>query len=325
MENFEKIDIEMSSTSLGNTNPEGGKLGAILGLAEAGILRERYTETVVRNVEEAQEITQEIFPNANFGVSVLASSVNPEQMKGFISSVDYPYLVKFNKDFLEEKLHRVKEEGYSGLGLGVALAQEYAYAILQAHSEKSQMGSTVNAASLLAGDLVNIRTCIETISIEDEMRKIKRVNDQLKSNGKNVIWAIEPNRKIGDGSLQNFMEIYENIAKENSTLKFGIDLDFGGLPKEDYRNVLNIMNRLDNGGNLPIYISLSGKDYDEGAVRTHMPLGADEDYNKALGEWIKTRQFRGQEVPALVVETSPTINVLKDYAEFLESFKKGFN
>lgn len=333
MENFGElrdieIEIEMSSTSLGNTNPEGGKLGAILGLAEAGISKEIYTETVVRNAEEAQRITQEIFPNAKFGVSALASAVNPEQMRDLISSVDYPYLVKFNNEFLKQKLDRVKQEGYSGLGLGVALAQEYAYGLLQSHSADSQVDSTKKASEEARGDLVKLRTCIETVSIKSELQKIKTLDSELKGDGGNIIWAIEPNKKIGNGTFANFMEKFDSIRHDpqNANLNFAIDLDMGGLPNES-RDVLYLMDLLEryNKKDLPLYLSLSGKEYTEGSMRTHLPLGEDRDFNRKIGEWYKQRRFRAQEIPTLVVETSPTINVLKDYEEFLKSFKSGFN
>jgi hypothetical protein len=70
---------------------------------------------------------------------------------------------------------------------------------------------------------------------------------------------------------------------------------------------------------------LSGKEYTEDTVRTHLPLGNNFDVNKQIGEWLKVRQFRGERIPAIVVESSPTENVLADYDNFLKSFKGGFN
>jgi len=122
------------------------------------------------------------------------------------------------------------------------------------------------------------------------------------------------------------MNIYENIKNDpkNSNLKFGIDLDMGGLPKEEYGNVLNIMDSMDRD-NFPIYLSLSGKDNTEGTVRTHLPLGDDVEFNRKLGEYLVFRGIRGQKIPGLIVETNPTGNVLRDYEKFLKGLKQGFN
>ena len=320
-----ELNIEISSTSLGNTSQEGGKFGAVEGFVQAICSEDLYTKTIAERATEAQDITKEIFPNANFGISVLASVVNPEKMKGYISSIDYPYLVKLNTDFLKEKVKKGKEEGYTGLGLGIAVAQEYAYGLLQSHSDEEQIDSTLRVANVME-DMVKIRTCIETVSIEDEIRKIREINRILKDGGKSITWVIEPNKKIGDGTFTDFMNIYENIKNDpkNSNLKFGIDLDMGGLPKEEYGNVLNIMDSMDRD-NFPIYLSLSGKDYTEGTVRTHLPLGDDVEFNRKLGEYLVFRGIRGQKIPGLIVETNPTGNVLRDYEKFLKGLKQGFN
>lgn len=327
--NNRELDIEISSTSLGNTNPESGKFGAMAGLAQDIISKNEYSKTVLKNALEAKVITEKIIPSAKFGVSVLASAVDPEYIKSLMSSIDYPYLVKFNTDFLKEKINKVKEEGYLGLGLGFAVAEEYAYGILQSHSDSSQVDRTVNAAMVMDTNTVKIRTCIETVSIEDEIKKIREVNKKLRNNGKRVMWVIEPNKKIGDGTLVDFMNIYENIKNDpkNISLKFGIDLDIGGLEKEDHSEVLSLMEYMEryHACNLPVYLSLSGKVYCNASVRTHLPLGDDSEFNKALGGWFKVRQLRGKKVPGLIVETSPTENVLLDYSKFLEGFKQGFN
>ncbi|HQA99049.1 MAG TPA: hypothetical protein PLG10_02335 [Candidatus Dojkabacteria bacterium] len=320
-----ELNVEISSTTLGNTSQEGGKFGAVEGFVQAICSEDLYTKTIAERATEAQDITKEIFPNANFGISVLASVVNPEKMKGYISSIDYPYLVKLNTDFLKEKVKKGKEEGYTGLGLGIAVAQEYAYGLLQSHSDEEQIDSTLRVANVME-DMVKIRTCIETVSIEDEIRKIREINRILKDGGKSITWVIEPNKKIGDGTFTDFMNIYENIKNDpkNSNLKFGIDLDMGGLPKEEYGNVLNIMDSM-HGDYFPIYLSLSGKDYTEGTVRTHLPLGDDVEFNRKLGEYLVFRGIRGQKIPGLIVETNPTGNVLRDYEKFLKGLKQGFN
>ena len=320
-----ELNVEISSTTLGNTSQEGGKFGAVEGFVQAICSEDLYTKTIAERATEAQDITKEIFPNANFGISVLASVVNPEKMKGYISSIDYPYLVKLNTDFLKEKVKKGKEEGYTGLGLGIAVAQEYAYGLLQSHSEEEQIDSTLRVANVM-DNIVKIRTCIETVSIEDEIRKIREINRILKDGGKSITWVIEPNKKIGDGTFTDFMNIYENIKNDpkNSNLKFGIDLDMGGLPKEEYGNVLNIMDSM-HGDYFPIYLSLSGKDYTEGTVRTHLPLGDDVEFNRKLGEYLVFRGIRGQKIPGLIVETNPTGNVLRDYEKFLKGLKQGFN
>ena len=320
-----ELNVEISSTTLGNTSQEGGKFGAVEGFVQAICSEDLYTKTIAERATEAQDITKEIFPNANFGISVLASVVNPEKMKGYISSIDYPYLVKLNTDFLKEKVKKGKEEGYTGLGLGIAVAQEYAYGLLQSHSDEEQIDSTLRVANVME-DMVKIRTCIETVSIEDEIRKIREINRILKDGGKSITWVIEPNKKIGDGTFTDFMNIYENIKNDpkNSNLKFGIDLDMGGLPKEEYGNVLNIMDSM-HDDYFPIYLSLSGKDYTEGTVRTHLPLGDDVEFNRKLGEYLVFRGIRGQKIPGLIVETNPTGNVLRDYEKFLKGLKQGFN
>ena len=320
-----ELNIEISSTSLGNTRESGGKLGAVDGLGQALFSTDRYTDTILSNTLEAKEITEELIPEANFGISVLSSVVNPEKIKEYISSIDYPYLVKLNTDFLKEKVKKGKEEGYTGLGLGIAVAQEYAYGLLQSHSDEEQIDSTLRVANVME-DMVKIRTCIETVSIEDEIRKIREINRILKDGGKSITWVIEPNKKIGDGTFTDFMNIYENIKNDpkNSNLKFGIDLDMGGLPKEEYGNVLNIMDSM-HGDYFPIYLSLSGKDYTEGTVRTHLPLGDDVEFNRKLGEYLVFRGIRGQKIPGLIVETNPTGNVLRDYEKFLKGLKQGFN
>lgn len=324
-----EVSFEISSTTLGNPNEQGGMIGATKGLLTEAISKEQYTNIVVDNAEKAKNITEAIIPEATFGVSVLASAVQPEQMKDLISSVDYPYLVRFNTDFFKEKLTKSKKEGYTGLGLGIAIAQEYAYALLQTHNEREQKETTIKAVLNATKDTVKIRTCIKTASIEEEIRKIREVNSQLQDYGKNIIWAIEPNREVGDGTLVDFMTRYENIKNDpqNRSMQFGIDLDMGGLPKEESSNILPILDILERNGekSLPLCISLSGQDYTNGSVRTHLPLGADSDLNKKLGEWFKIRQYQGKNVPALIIETSPTGNVLADYEKFLSSFKKGLS
>jgi hypothetical protein len=123
--------------------------------------------------------------------------------------------------------------------------------------------------------------------------------------------------------LQSFLDMYDQISSESTELNFGIDLDMGGIPNED-PNLLRVLDRLDKDSILPVFLSLSGKDYREGDVVTHLPLGKDIELNRQLGEWFKLRQMRGQKLPGIVVETSPTQeNVLKDYAEFLKSFRQG--
>jgi len=323
-----ELDLQISTTTLGNTNESGGKLGAVEGLGQAIFSKDRYTDTVLSNTLKVKDITKELIPEANFGVSVLASVVNPYILKKNNiepSSIDYPYLVKYNMAFLKEKVHKGKEEGHTGLGLAMAVAQEYAYGFLQSHSDEEQIDSTLRVASVME-DMVKIRTCIETVSIEDEIRKIREINRILKDGGKSITWVIEPNKKIGDGTFTNFMNIYTNIKNDyqNKDLRFGIDLDMGGLPKEEYDHVFNIMDSM-HGDYFPIYLSLSGKDYTDGTVRTHLPLGDDVEFNRKLGEYLVLRGIRGQKIPGLIVETNPTGNVEEDYKNFLRGLKRGFN
>lgn len=85
----------------------GGTFNAAVALGEGVISKNAYTETVVRNAEEFRRETESVFPSAVFGVSVLASSINPEKMKGLIGSVDYPYVINWGLDFLKEKIEKI--------------------------------------------------------------------------------------------------------------------------------------------------------------------------------------------------------------------------
>ena len=102
------------------------------------------------------------------------------------------------------------------------------------------------------------------------------------------------------------MTRYENIKNDpkNASLRFGVDLDMGGLPKEEYKNMFGILDALERQkkNNLPLILSLSGKEYTNGTVRTHLPLGNDFDTNKQLGDWFKTRQLKGEKIPAIIID-----------------------
>lgn len=252
-------------------------------------------------------------------MSILASSVNPEKIKGLIGSIDYPYSIKWGLDFLREKKEKVVKEGYKGLSGMIALAQELGYAMLQSSSDKKQIQDTIKAAGMTNLNPLKIRTCIETISIEEEIRKIKGINREL---DRNVIWVIEPNKKVGDGTYSSFLQKYENILKAHPDIHFGIDLDLGGLPKES--NLLSVLDSMNQNNILPLLISLSGKENIEGDVRTHLPLGKNIQENKQLAEYLYRMQLRGQKIPGLVIETSPAQqNPLEDYSQFLNSFSVG--
>lgn len=318
----ETLEIQVSSTTLGYTG-EGGKVGGASALVEELFSKERYTETVLENAEKFREVTEQEIPEATFGVSVLASAVKPEQLQGIIRSVDYPYHIKWGTNFVKEKWEKGQKEGQKGLGAAVALGQELAYALLQSPSASDQRQTTLDAARLLEVNPVRIRTCMETVSMEEDLNRIKGLNAKLGQEGKNVIWVVEPNRKMGDGTLQSYMDMYEQLIHDNSGMQFGIDLDLGGLPNED-THILEILDRLDRNNRLPIFLSVSGRDVSHGDVRTHLPIGKDTTYNTMLASWFFQRMYRGQKLPGIVVETSPTQpNVLKDYADFLKSFKQG--
>jgi len=192
--------------------------------------------------------------------------------------------------------------------------------MLQSQSDKNQVKDTVDVANMSSLNPVMIRTCIETISLENEIRKIKGINSRL---NKDVIWVIEPNKKVGDGTYASFLQTYENILKANPDINFGIDLDLGGLPQES--NLLSVLDSMNSNNMLPLLISLSGKEYVQGDVRTHLPLGKDLDGNRELAQYLYKMQLRGQKIPGLVIESSPALrNSLRDYSQFLDSFKKGF-
>ncbi len=320
MNEGKEIDIQVSSTTLGYKG-EGGSVNAAFALGEGLISKNAYTDTVVTNAQEFKEETERVFPSAKFGVSVLASSINPEKMKGLIASVDYPYVINWGLGFIKEKQEKVQKEGAKGIGGMVALAQELGYAMLQSKSDKGQIKDTVNVSNGSYLNPVMIRTCIETISLENEIRKIKEINGRL---NKDVVWVIEPNKKVGDGTYSSFLQTYENILKANPDIHFGIDLDLGGLPEES--NLLSVLDKMNNNNLLPLLISLSGKEYVQGDVRTHLPLGRNIDENRELAQYLYKMQLRGQKIPGLVIESSPALrNSLRDYSQFLDSFKKGFN
>jgi hypothetical protein len=317
---MENPEIQINSTTLGNPNENS----AITAGKEIFTGIESYTNTVVTNAEELKSHTEKELPEAKFGVSVLASSINPEQMGNLITSIDYPYYTRIlNKEFLREKVEKVKSEGEKGFGLGVGLVSELAYAQLQSHTPEHQMNSTMNAALFVKSDPIRIRTCVETVSLEEELKKIKEVNDKLKDKGKRVTWVVEPNKKIGNGNLSSFLNILENIKRDNQDLNWGIDLDLGGLPKED-RSLLNILDILDKNQLFPLLVSLSGKEFTSSGIVSHLPLGDDIEYNQRIGEWFKMRLYRGQEIPGIVIETSPAQKPLTDYRNFLKAFKSGF-
>lgn len=203
----------------------------------------------------------------------------------------------------------------------VSLAQELGYAMLQSQSDKEQIKDTMNVSKVSHHHPTMIRTCIETVSLENGIKKIKEINSGL--NG-DVIWVIEPNKKVGDGTYSSFLQTYENILKGNPDIKFGIDLDLGGLPKES--NLLLVLDNMNRNDMLPLLISLSGKEYIQGDVRRHLPLGNNIDENKQLAQYLYRMQLRGQKIPGLVIESSPALrNSLRDYSHFLDSFKKGFS
>lgn len=322
MELDNKLDIEVSSTTLGYEG-EGGNIGTATALSEELLSKSRYTDIVVSNALEFKEKTKEIIPNTQFGVSVLASAINPKRMKGLISSVDYPYSIKWGWDFIKDKIDQNITEDENGFKGKMQLAQDLGYAMLQAGNDRVQEKTTIKASDYIKHDPVKIRTCIQTVSIEDELKKIKEVNSKISNKGKNVIWVIEPNRKIGDGTLESFLNILEQIQRDNPSLKFGIDLDMGGLVKEQ-QTLLQVLDKLDSNDILPVYISLSGKEETRDNIRTHLPLniGHQIESNILLGKWLHNIQFRGKKMPGLVIETNPSQdNVLNDYADFLKKLK----
>lgn len=318
MEQLKDLDIQVSSTTLGFTG-DGGNINAAKALGEGILSKDGYTEIVVGNANAFKDETEKIFPSANFGVSVLASSINPEKMKDLISSIDYPYSIKWGLDFLKEKRDKVGKEGHKGFSKMIALGQELGYAMLQSSSDRKQIQDTINVANMTNLTPLKIRTCIETVSMEEEIKKIKGINREL---DRNVIWVIEPNKKVGDGTYSSFLEKYDNILKAYPDIHFGIDLDLGGLPKES--NLLSVLDSMNQNSILPLLISLSGKENVQGDVRTHLPLGKNVDENRQLASYLYRMQLRGKKIPGLVIETSPAQqNPLNDYAQFLNSFNAG--
>jgi len=317
MENEKELSLEVSSTTLGYEG-KGGTLGASAAFAESLLSKNLYTQAVIENAKKFESVTKEVIPQAEFGISVLASAINPQMMKDMIRSIDYPYYIECGLKFLKRKIDKdiTVDDGFKGK---MILAQDLAYAMLQAKTAREQKRTTIKASEYIKYGPVKIRTCIETICIEDELKKIKEVNSKISDKGKNVIWVIEPNMKIGDGTLSSFLNTLENIQKDNPTLSFGIDLDMGGLINEE-KNLFQVLDTLDSNQLLPIYISLSGKEKNN--VRTHLPLGRDINGNIELGRWLHNMQFRGKKIPGLVIETNPSQkDVLEDYVEFLKKLK----
>ena len=322
MDKEKGLDIEVSSTTLGYEG-KGGNVGAFTAFSEELLSKDRYTDIVVSNALEFKEKTEEIIPNAEFGVSVLASAINPKRMKGLISSIDYPYSIKWGMGFIKEKIDFNYKGRESGFKEDILFAQDMAYAMLQAPSDKVQEKTTLRASEYAKNDPVKIRTCIHTVSLEEELRKIKKINNEISDKGKNVIWVIEPNRKIGDGTLESFLNTLEQIKRDNPSLSFGIDLDMGGLVKEQ-QTLLGVLDKLDSNDLLPVYISLSGKEETRDNVRTHLPLnlGYQIEGNILLGRWLHNMQSKGKKIPGIVVETNPSQkDVLDDYMEFLKKLK----
>lgn len=321
MVNEKELNIEVSSTTLGYEG-KGGNVGAFIAFGEELMSKDRYTDIVVSNALEFKKETEKIIPNTQFGVSILASAINPKRMKGLISSIDYPYSIKWGMNFIKEKI----DSSYNGrddLEVDILLAQDLAYAMLQSGNGRAQERSTIRASEYIKNDPIKIRTCIHTVSIENELKKIKEVNSKILDKGKNVIWVIEPNKRIGDGTLDSFLNILDEIQKSNPSLKFGIDLDIGGLVKEQ-QSLLQVLDKLDSNNLLPVYISLSGKEETKDNVRTHLPLnlGHQIESNILLGKWLHNMQFRGKKIPGIVIETNPSQeDTLDDYVEFLKKLK----
>lgn len=316
------LDIQVSSTTLGYEGKGGTVLAAKAMLDNPNI----YTDLVIDHALDAEAMTYDVFPNATFGVSMLASAVNPEKLKSYVDvgSVDYPYLVEFNKEFLEIKKQEVAKQGKTGLGALLALSKELGYGVLQSHKPEDQINDTVKMAKLIEAENPRLRTSLDVVLSDEELKKIREVNSKLQ--GTSAIWAIEPNKKIGDGTLNDFLQRFIQMRDHNKDLTFGIDLDLGGLPGED-RNLPSILDILtsDTKNNLlPVFISLSGQEKIENGFRTHLPLGNNNDLANQLGKWISDRKAKGLSIPSFVIETSPTDpDVLRDYSNFLTNLKKG--
>ncbi|HQA87819.1 MAG TPA: hypothetical protein PLW18_01970, partial [Candidatus Dojkabacteria bacterium] len=170
MEEEKSLEIQVSSTTLGFDGDESGKIPAALGLVEGTISREAYTYLVLNNALDFKEKTLEKFPNADFGVSVLASSVNPHRLKELIRSIDYPYDIKWGLNFINQKKKEVSNMGYTGFAAAVSLGEELGYAMLQAKSAKGQIDSTIKTAQASGLEKIVIRTCSETVSTEEEIK-----------------------------------------------------------------------------------------------------------------------------------------------------------
>lgn len=324
----EELELQMSSTTLGYEG-EGGKVGAATALVEKLISKDRYTDLVIKNALRAKDITELEFPDQeiDFSISSLASAVTPEKLKDTIEvgSVDYPYDVDmFSKETYRIKKAEVDRQGRTGVfERGMSFALEYAYASLQSPTVVDQLHSTVEMVKLIKEGTPRLRTCIAMAMDDEKLKTMRKVNAELGGDN-SVIWAVEPNRGIGDGTLSDYISTLMKVKRDNPDLTFGIDLDLGGLPQEDNRSILELLDVLDNDKLLPVFLSLSGQNYLEEGFRTHLPLGNSVEFAKKLGEWIKVRQARGQKLPAFLVETSPADpEVLKDYANFLANLKTG--
>lgn len=319
------LDFEVSSTTLGYEG-NSGTIPAALAMLGGTISKDRYTDLVIDHALEAETITYGVFPSSNFGVSMLASAVNPDKLRNYVSvgSVDYPYLDVFDKQFIDGKKEEVAKQGVTGPKAVLGLAKELGYALLQSHKPEDQINDTVKMAKIIEAENPRLRTSLDIVLSEDELKRIREVNTKIGNTS--TIWAIEPNKKIGDGTLNDFLQRFIQMRDQNKDLKFGIDLDMGGLPGED-RNLPQILDILtsDTKNNLlPIFLSLSGQEKLENGFRTHLPLGNNVDLANQLGSWIKDRSAKGLSIPSFVIETSPTDpEVLKDYSNFLTNLKKG--
>jgi len=326
MEKDKNLEIQVSSTTLGYEG-QGGTINSGLALAEGIVSKEAYTYLVKENAKAFKEETEKEIPEAKFGVSALASVINPKMMGDMVRSLDYPYAIDWGLDFVKEKKKKIEREGNEGKDAIIALGAELGYALLQARLGRGQVASTVKVAKKVnretASDPVRIRTCIETVQFEDEIQKIRKITRKLLDKDISSIWVLEPNKKTGDRTLSEFLERYDRVIDSHPELRFAIDLDMGNLPEEN--NLLSVLDRMDRNRKLPLFISLSGQDSINGDVRTHLPLYESSiGYGSKLGEWMHTMQQRGNSLPGLVIETSPAQeNVKQDYSNFLKEFNKG--
>lgn len=320
-----ELNIQWSSTSLGNT--EEGPTGAGSTLLNGLISKEFYQNTVFDKAEKFAKETEEKLPGSTFGVSILPTMMNKDNLEQFMEyiengSIDIPYII----DWIKLPVQKAKEVvARNGIGLKAALDYgfEIAYAMMQANSESTLDRSLNESISKFPNNSpITMRTCIENASNPSVLNIIK----ELSSKNENIKYALEPNAKLVN-TLPDYISYINQLREDNPNLNIGLDLDLTHLEKEE-RNLLQILDRLEGYKDFPLMISVGGNVLSEENlnINTHLPLRLqDPETVKHLGEYYSKLRLRNKKLPSLVFETSPAqVGLFDSYRDFLESFKKGY-